>query len=91
MLITTRATVEGLIHAIRETVRQWRARRARFKVALAFNRLHTFSWSSQQWMCPCCNAVHRANGTSPFSGLQYPSCCRHPEGQRHGRDYATAL
>jgi len=35
------------------------------------------------WMCPDCNRVHLPIESSAFSGLQYPRCCKWPEGHRH--------
>ncbi|MDR3684756.1 MAG: hypothetical protein P4L11_13595 [Geothrix sp.] len=34
------------------------------------------------WMCPECNRIHHPVESSVFSGIQYPACCRWPEGHR---------
>lgn len=34
------------------------------------------------WMCSGCNMIHHPIADSVFSGLQYPACCTHPEGNR---------
>ena len=62
-----------------------------FKVALAFNQLHTFvhSWRDPRWMCPTCHKVHAPTEPSFWVGWLYPKCCEFPEGERHSRVYAT--
>ena len=38
--------------------------------------------SGYAWMCPVCNRIHHPVADSVFSGLQYPRCCAHAEGER---------
>lgn len=60
-------------------IAKWLDRRRKYKNALAFNKIHTFtnqySWSSGKWMCPTCNTVHVSSGWNPFTGSEYPDCC----------------
>jgi hypothetical protein len=68
-----------------------RKKDAYFKVALAFNKIHSFvhSWHEPRWMCPTCHKVHEPTQPSVFVGWLYPKCCEFPEGERHSRIYAT--
>lgn len=34
------------------------------------------------WMCPECNKIHLPESSSSFTGLQYPRCCKYPQGHR---------
>jgi ssDNA-binding Zn-finger/Zn-ribbon topoisomerase 1 len=34
------------------------------------------------WMCPDCNKIHLAIGQNVFTGIDYPKCCKYPEGHR---------
>jgi len=43
------------------------------------------------WMCPECNNIHHPTECSVFSGLQYPACCGHPEGNRLYANIKTGL
>lgn len=45
--------------------------------------------SGYAWMCPDCNTVHLASSCSAMSGLQYPRCCKTPEGHRLYHDIRT--
>jgi hypothetical protein len=37
--------------------------------------LHYQNYQNYAWMCPDCNKIHRAVGTSVFFGLIFPACC----------------
>lgn len=92
LLFNITATIAAIWHAFRECFAKERAKRARFNAALAFNKIHTYTWQSKgQWMCPTCNRVHLLCGTSPFSGLQFPECCEFPQGHRLDRAFATGV
>lgn len=34
------------------------------------------------WMCPTCNRIHLAESCSAIGGLQFPGCCKTPQGHR---------
>jgi len=70
------------------------ARAARFAAALAFNKLHTYSFSSSragEWMCPSCHRIHKTIAMSVFSGRQFPACCGFAEGHRLDQQHATGI
>jgi hypothetical protein len=88
--MTFTAYIEAAWHSARESWRQARTRSARRASALAFNRVETFTRLSRaQWMCPRCNKIHKAIGTSPFTGLQFPACCVFDEGGRLDKGHCT--
>lgn len=71
-------------------VRAEKRRKAYFRAALAFNRIHTYATHDGLWMCPECNAIHEKIGMSVFVGLLFPACCKAPEGERTDeKRYAT--
>lgn len=84
--------LEGLVHAIRETLQLRRERKHRFQRALHFNRDNTFTDTRLAlWMCPTCSRTHTPIDASPLTGPNYPGCCEHKYGHRKAREHATGL
>ncbi|WOB06536.1 hypothetical protein [Piscinibacter gummiphilus] len=84
------STARALARLAADGVRIVRARRTKFRAALAHNRVHTFRHVEQpSWMCPKCNRVHNSLGREPFIGPIYPACCGFKAGSRLESHYAT--
>ena len=92
MMLPLRALLEGLIHALRETIELRRAARRRRAVADSFNRANLLHASRLSlWMCPSCNRIHPALGANPLDLPDFPACCEHERGSRTTRVQATGL
>lgn len=75
----------------RERAHDRRNKRELFRIALTFNRRHTFPHgiAPARWMCPTCNTVHASTSHNFLTGLQYPACCNFGAGHRLYRDHAV--
>ena len=72
----------------------WRKQRARFALALRFNRQHQYAGTTPvagNWMCPTCNTPHPCYSWSPFTGRNFPACCANPLGHRNDRIHASGI
>lgn len=77
----------------KEKRKQYNISKEWFNIALAYNRIHTYSSSMPEakWMCPMCHTIHESYEHSLFTGLQFPKCCVYQAGPRLDKEYATDI
>ena len=91
-MIALRALLEGLVHAIRETIAKRRVARHRREIAANFNRANLLDDARLSlWMCPTCNRIHPALGAHPLDLPDFPACCEHERGSRLDRKFVTGM